>query len=121
MLANTYWKHNGKYHTLALALHKMLPVEGQIVDREKYPLLERFRIASNIYYDFHSNKLAYMRKEFRQIFSMNPDNLRKLPNSTKYIPAVYSYIEATMDLIIVDAAHEVLDKASITEANIYEI
>jgi hypothetical protein len=121
MLTNTYWKHNGRYQNLAIALHKMLPAEGPITDCKSQPCLEKFRMASNIYYDFHSNKLAYMKKEFKSMFAVDPASLRKVPNSTKYIPSVYSYIEASMDLIIVEAAFEVLDNVSLTETNIYEI
>lgn len=63
-----YWDGSGKYQALADRLHERIPSEGSVADADKNPHLERFRIATNCYYDLFNNGLGNRAREFRKVF-----------------------------------------------------
>lgn len=65
-MESSYWNHKGKYQKAADALNKLVPEEGEV--DSAHPHLEKFRKASNCYYDTFNNGLCNRRSEFRSIF-----------------------------------------------------
>ena len=57
---NTYWNGNGKYQQFVEALNQLVPDEGAVEQPRKNKKLERFRIASNAYYDIFNLSLIHI-------------------------------------------------------------
>lgn len=53
-MENTYWNSKGTYQNLVEELNKLVPLSGEIKG-SKNRQLERFRKASNAYYDVFNN------------------------------------------------------------------
>ena len=53
-MENTYWNRTGNHQNLVESLNKLVPVMGEIKGSKNYQL-ERFRKASNAYYDIFNN------------------------------------------------------------------
>ena len=64
----TYWCSKGKYPELNEALQKLIPAEGPVANAKKNRALEKFRKASNCYYDLYNNGLCNRATEFRGVF-----------------------------------------------------
>jgi hypothetical protein len=54
IMENTYWNSNGTHQALANELMKLVPASGEIKG-SKNKALDRFRKASNAYYDIFNN------------------------------------------------------------------
>jgi hypothetical protein len=55
MTEKNYWGGNGTHQELADRLAKLVPTEGPVLKARRNPALERFRQASNAYYDLYNN------------------------------------------------------------------
>jgi hypothetical protein len=64
----TYWCSKGKYPELNEALQKLIPAEGPVANAKKNRALEKFRKASNCYYDLYNNGLCNRATQFRNVF-----------------------------------------------------
>lgn len=65
---NTYWNHSGRYQDLADALSEMIPPQDSVSGYH----LDRFRRASNAYYDWYNNGLWNRPDEFLDVFGFLP-------------------------------------------------
>jgi hypothetical protein len=97
----SYWNNSGLYQALSTQLAALIPTEGSVDNpRTTNKCLEKFRKASNCYYDVFNNGLCNRAAEFRQVFGFGGT----------YIPKTPSYhcdrLEAKMDEIILKAAQE---------------
>jgi hypothetical protein len=96
----TYWNDNGRFQREANALAKLVPSEGPV---KGSPALERFRVASNCYYDLYNNGLCTRAAEFRRVFGFGGTRIAK-SNFTD--AALIAKVDATMDEIVLAAATE---------------
>ena len=106
----TYWESKGQYQAKADSLKDLLPFfgpvpKGNTVNKQ----LEKFRKASNCYYDLYNNGLCNMAREFSTVFRI-PGVPREIKqNYGRYdmiSKATADAIEAKMDEIILAAAKE---------------
>ena len=106
----TYWDSKGQYQAKANALRDLLPFfgpvpKGNTVNKQ----LEKFRKASNCYYDLYNNGLCNRAREFSTVFRI-PGVPREIKqNYGRYdmiSKATADAIEARMDEIILAAAKE---------------
>jgi len=66
---NSYWNGKGKYQELGDALQKLIPREGACESpRSKNKALDKYRRASNVYYDLFNNGLCNRKAEFKRMF-----------------------------------------------------
>lgn len=100
----SYWENTGKYQQLTDKLEKLIPHEGSVANPETNKALEKFRIASNCYYDLFNNGLCNRAKEFRKVFKMAGTKLIK--DGILKDGIQNSELESKMDTIIVEAAIE---------------
>jgi hypothetical protein len=97
---NTYWNHKGKHSALADALNKLVPNTGEVKDPEGNPHLERFRKASNCYYDLYNNGLCNQSGEFEHVFGF------ALGDCVTLTADIVNDTERAMNRIILAAAKE---------------
>lgn len=101
---NTYWNRSGKYQELADQLRERVPAMGPVEHPYKNKALERFRNASNCYYDLYNNGLMNRAKQFARIFSVRSTRFRSVING--FLPRLYELTESKMDEIVLEAAKE---------------
>lgn len=106
----TYWENKGQYQNLVRPLTKQLPTFGSVPDaKTANKHLEKFRKASNCYYDLYNNGLCNLAREFSIVFRI-PGVPREIKqNYGRYdmiSKATADAIEARMDEIILAAAKE---------------
>jgi hypothetical protein len=69
--SNTYWSRKGKYPEQNAALEKLIPDSGAVPNPRKNKALERFRVASNCYYDLYNNGLCNRAASFAKTFGFS--------------------------------------------------
>ena len=104
-MTHTYWNSKGKYQELADALQKLVPDEGECSPGT--PLLEKFRKATNCYYDYYNNGLCNRADEFRRIFGFG-GNIDRETGYAAEDHIVRGNLEKQMNKIILLAASESL-------------
>ena len=106
-MKNTYWNNNGKYEDFAQKLNDLVPDEGEVPNKRKNPALEKFRKASNCYYDLYNNGLWNRAREFYGVFKIASGNFKYLPGARKmFMDELYELTEQKMDEIVLAAAEE---------------
>lgn len=105
MNENTYWNNKGKYQELSKKLNELVPASGPVENaRGKNKALERFRVASNAYYDIFNNGGGNRDSSIRRIFNVSRDESRSL--RVDVMRSVFEKTEPVMDEIILAAAKE---------------
>jgi len=97
-----YWGGNGKHQELADKLEKLVPFQGKIEGKQNRKL-DKFRRASNAYYDLFNNGGGNRGDEIRRILKIRIRDANTLPDE-----AVFAIVDPVMDQIILDAAQEQL-------------
>ncbi len=107
MSLEQYWNNSGRYQEVANKLNELIPVEGSVENPRKNKALEKYRNASNCYYDLYNNGLCNRVSEFRKVFDI-ASSMYKQPwrGFGCYEPAMYIKVERAMDEIILAAAKE---------------
>lgn len=106
-MEHTYWNRDGKYQILASALEKLVPASGSVEYPEANPKLEKFRKASNCYYDLYNNGLYNRAKEFYHVFGIASSQYKIGYGVFRdFSYNLYSETELRMNQIILDAAVE---------------
>ena len=103
MPRNTYWGNTGLYQDMCTKLEELVPLEGPI-EGTKNKKLEKFRRASNCYYDIFNNGGGNRNRETSRVF---PGALREF--NRRYSvnwDAIYNITEPVMDKIICEAFAE---------------
>lgn len=98
---STYWNHKGKYEDLNAKLRRLVPFQGPVVNAEAHPALERYRVASNYYYDLYNNGLGNCREEFELFFGFDA-----LEHGEELTRRFVNKVERAIDRIILAAAKE---------------
>lgn len=109
-MANTYWGSKGKFQAFADHLIKLIPAEGEVPNKKVFPALEKFRKASNCYYDLYNNGLYNRAREFRHAFGFASSNYKY--GFGQFSSTMYELVEAKMDRIVLDAMDEQVDYAN---------
>lgn len=100
----TYWDSKGKYGKLLKKLADLVPVSGSVPEPKKNRALEKFRKASNCYYDLYNNGLCNRAAEFRQVFGFGGTIILK--DRYRDVDLMIARLEQKMDEIILAAALE---------------
>lgn len=101
-----YWNNNGTYQHMINFLDDRVPAEGRVQNPKKNPALERFRCASNAYYDLFNNGGGNRPDAVRKFFG----NARFWINNGCVIERVYALTEPVMDEIVLNAYNEQMAK-----------
>ena len=106
----TYWENKGRYQAKADALRERVPVFGSATNaKTSNKHLEKFRKASNCYYDLYNNGLGNRAREFSTLFRI-PGVPREIKQNYRTNFLVSSMtegaIENKMDGFILDAYRE---------------
>jgi hypothetical protein len=104
MMSTSYWNGTGLYNATSDQLHKLIPTEGSVANPRKNAALERFRKASNCYYDLYNNGLCNRAAEFRKVFGIQPSRYKI--GYGDYSDHLYLQVEMCMNEIIMAAARE---------------
>lgn len=104
MRTDTYWNHKGTHQAKADELRKRVPASGSVDSPRKNKALEKFRKASNCYYDLYNNGLCNRVQEFRQVFGISSSHFKY--GFGKYFHNMYDIVEEKLDAIIEEAAKE---------------
>jgi hypothetical protein len=99
----SYWNNNGKHQAIADRLATLVPAMGEVAKGN--PKLERFRKASNCYYDLYNNGLCNRSKEFFHVFKFRSSDHRSF-GKKNFSPSIFPAVEEAMDQIILDAGNE---------------
>jgi hypothetical protein len=107
-MSNTYWNGKGQYQEAVTQLQKLLPKEGEVNEPRKNKALEKFRRASNCYYDLYNNGLCNRACEFRRVFDIAASKhvLAQHGFCCTYTPELFEAVEKKMDAIIAEAVLE---------------
>lgn len=110
-MENTYWNSKGTHQNLVEGLNKLVPASGEIKG-SKNKALERFRKASNAYYDIFNNGGCNRGGSIRGFFGFGTSSMIEVV----YTPmgrvrrlnweAIHAIVEPKMDEIILAAAVE---------------
>lgn len=104
---NTYWNHKGQEQQKADALKKLVPASGAVVNPQKNKALEKFRKASNAYYDLYNNGLCNRARSFSRVFGIPANEYKfKTTYSWEFAEIVYVTAERKMNDIIANAWEE---------------
>jgi hypothetical protein len=103
--STTYWNNNGARQKQRQQLAKLIPNSGSVERPRINKALERFRKASNCYYDLYNNGLCNRVAEFRCVFGFSASRY-KMRYRFGYAQELYDLVEITLDNIIFDACKE---------------
>lgn len=73
----SFWNNDSDLQNIADRLAELVPAMGAVEQPRKNKALERFRRASNCYYDLYNNGLCNRRQEFYRIFKVRVSNFYK--------------------------------------------
>ena len=110
-MENTYWNRKGTYENLVAELNKLVPDMGEIAGSNNRKL-EKFRKASNAYYDIFNNGGCNRGAQIRSIFGFGMTTMSEVVwgEHGKYRKyhwdAIHAIVEPIMDKIILAAAKE---------------
>lgn len=66
----SFWNSNSDIQHVADELSDLVPAMGSVPEPRKNKALERFRRATNCYYDLYNNGLDNRRQEFYRLFKV---------------------------------------------------
>ena len=66
----SFWNSDSDLQDVADRLAELVPATGAVEQPRKNKALERFRRASNCYYDLYNNGLCNRRREFYRLFKV---------------------------------------------------
>lgn len=106
----SFWNGNSDMQDVVDKLAELVPAAGKVESPRKNAALERFRRATNCYYDLYNNGLINRRQEFYRLFKIRvsdfkfswPSNMRGEIDFNRIMPVV----EPVMRKFVQDAAAE---------------
>ena len=110
-MENTYWNRTGTHQNLVEKLNKLIPTMGEIKG-SKNRQLEKFRKASNAYYDIFNNGGCNRSGSIRGFFGFGMSSMSEVHrdaygNTRRYNwNAIHEKVEPIMDKIILAASAE---------------
>ena len=104
----SFWNNNSDMQDLADELSSLVPAMGPVPDPRKNKALERFRRASNCYYDLYNNGLDNRRQEFYRLFKIRVSDFYKYSFRRRDIDfdKIMPVVEPVMRQFVLDAAAE---------------
>lgn len=108
----TYWANNATNQDLANQLEKLIPTEGAVESpRGRNKKLEKFRQASNAYYDIFNNGGGNRGPLIRRTFGISVGAFRygsRRPHGVTHTNwnGIHKIVEPIMDKIVLEAAAE---------------
>ncbi len=103
----SYWNSNGRHQNLSTLLEEMIPATGEVGGGRANLKLEKFRKASNCYYDLYNNGLCNRVSEFLTVFKIASTAFKiRTQYGHEYSAALYEQVEVAMDNITMAAAVE---------------
>lgn len=105
-METTYWNNKGKFQTQSDLLDTLVPFEGECDANS--PKLERYRQASNAYYDLYNNGGCNRGSDIRRIFGISIRRFMNKYSKQESLDA-QAKVEAKMDKIVNDAFREFVD------------
>lgn len=104
----SFWNNNSDMQDLADELSSLVPAMGPVPDPRKNKALERFRRASNCYYDLYNNGLDNRRQEFYRLFKIRVSDFYKYSLRRRDIDfdKIMPVVEPVMRQFVLDAAAE---------------
>jgi hypothetical protein len=110
-MEKTYWNRTGTHQDLVEQLNKLIPVSGGVEKPWKNKALERFRKASNAYYDIFNNGGINRGRSIGKIFQGAMYYLSYHYGVRKELgrinwDRIHQIAEPKMDAIILEAAKE---------------
>ena len=107
MIKNSYWNNNGRFQMYIEELDALIPDAGEVNEPRKNKALEKFRVASNCYYDLYNNGLCNRASEFRRVFGIPSTKYwEKVGHYSRFVDELYVLTEKVMDEIILNAVKE---------------
>ncbi len=105
-MEKSYWGSNGKHQDLHDKLRPLIPNSGSVENPNVNKALEKFRKASNCYYDLYNNGLCNRAREFAGIFKIASSRYPHPVLRYSFSDRLYELVEEKMDEIILEAAKE---------------
>jgi hypothetical protein len=103
-LEHTYWNSNGLFSNDTITkLDALIPSQGKVVKPRINKALEKYRKASQAYYDLYNNGLYNRAREFREVFGISSSKyIFKRPNGrgTDFTQELVTLTESAMDKIV---------------------
>lgn len=108
MTIQSFWNNDSDMQDLADELSSLVPAMGPVPDPRKNKALERFRRASNCYYDLYNNGLCNRRQEFYRLFKIRVSDFYKYSLRRRDIDfdRIMPVVEPVMRQFVLDAAAE---------------
>ena len=105
MLKQSFWSGNSDLQEVADLLAERIPQCGPVENPRKNRALERFRRASNCYYDLFNNGLCNRGQEFSRLFKIRVRDYR-VGRWDMDFDAIAPVVEPVMRQFVLDAAKE---------------
>lgn len=112
-MEKNYWNQSGTHQSLVQSLNQLVPSSGGVEKPWKNKSLERFRKASNAYYDIFNNGGWNRGKSISRFFGTDVTfRLRRSRQNRRYFDMdngwerIHASTEPKMDAIILEAAKE---------------
>lgn len=106
-LKDTYWAKEGKHQDVIQKLHDLVPRKGSVEKPRKNRWLEKFRKATNCYYDLYNNGLCNRANEFRKVFGIASSKFRyKVGYHYTFSQDIVKETEDSYNIIIENALKE---------------
>lgn len=108
-MENTYWNHTGTHSELNAKLEKLIPMSGSVANPYKNKALEKFRKASNAYYDVFNNGGCNRGRAIGKYFEgvmFYISHYRRTNFGNINWNRIHAITEPAMDAIILEAAKE---------------
>lgn len=107
-MTQSYWDNNGKFQALVTELQKLVPASGKVVMPRKNKKLEKFRAASNAYYDIFNNGGCNRYHEIRYHFntSVQAHTMGRGRTQRTNWDSIAEHVDPIMDIIVIEAAIE---------------
>jgi hypothetical protein len=106
-MTDCYWYQRGNYQQLADALQKLIPMQGEIPNKDQNPCLEEYRKVANQYYDLFNNGLHNHPYHFKRRFGVSVVEARSILRVGGILECdILRTIEASVDQFILEAATE---------------
>ena len=104
MLDKSFWSHTSKLQAVSDKLHTLVPSSGSVEKPRKNRALEKYRNATNCYYDLYNNGLCNRSAQFRQVFGIASSHFGSYRFG--YSDHLYALVEDKMEEIVLSAAAE---------------
>ncbi len=112
-MTTSFWNNNSPLQSVADALNDLVPAEGSVAEPRKNKALEKFRVASNCYYDLYNNGLCNRAAQFARVFGITSSNYKEpWRGYGRFSATLYTLVEAEMEKIVIAAAAEQLKKGA---------